>query len=150
MTIPALERWYDYVKTKDRAVLWDALHPDAVFESPVVHTPQHGREITFKYLSSAASYQWPNLKAAVANPAASATFRAWSSSAYRLGDGRPSVSRREVTEPGPRSCRPNSVASEASRISPTVFHPTAVTAFLILVENRTFSMGVSSGSSGAG
>ncbi len=53
MTIPALERWYDYVKTKDRAVLWDALHPDTVFESPVVHTPQHGREITFKYLSSA-------------------------------------------------------------------------------------------------
>jgi hypothetical protein len=53
MTIPALERWYDYVKTKDRAVLWDALHPDAVFESPVVHTPQYGREITFKYLSSA-------------------------------------------------------------------------------------------------
>ena len=53
MTIPALVRWYDYVKTKDRAVLWDALHPDAVFESPVVHMPQHGREITFKYLSSA-------------------------------------------------------------------------------------------------
>ena len=47
MTIPALVRWYDYVKTKDRAVLWDALHPDAVFESPVVHMPQHGREITF-------------------------------------------------------------------------------------------------------
>src|SRR6202051_4394977 len=65
-------------------------------------------------------------------------------------DGRPSVSRRKVTEPGPRSCRPNSVASEASRISPTVFHPTAVTAFLILVENRTFWMGVSAGSAGAG
>jgi hypothetical protein len=63
--------------------------------------------------------------------------------AHRAGE-------REVTEPGPRSCRPNSVASEASRISPTVFHPTAVTAFLILVENRTFSMGVSSGSFGAG
>jgi len=30
-----------------------ALHPDAVFESPVVHTPQRGRDITFKYLSSA-------------------------------------------------------------------------------------------------
>ena len=54
MTIPALARWYDYVKTKDRAVLWDALHPDAVFESPVVHTPQRGRDITFKYLSAAA------------------------------------------------------------------------------------------------
>ncbi len=35
-THPALVRWYDYVKTKDRAMLWDALHPDAVFESPVV------------------------------------------------------------------------------------------------------------------
>jgi hypothetical protein len=29
------------------------LHPDAVFESPVVHTPQRGRDITFKYLTSA-------------------------------------------------------------------------------------------------
>jgi hypothetical protein len=53
MTIPALDRWYDYMKSKDRAVLWDALHPDAVFESPVVHTPQRGRDITFEYLSSA-------------------------------------------------------------------------------------------------
>jgi hypothetical protein len=26
--------------------------PDVVFESPVVHTPQHGRDITFKYLWS--------------------------------------------------------------------------------------------------
>lgn len=29
------------------------LHPDAVFESPVVHTPQRGREVTFKYLKAA-------------------------------------------------------------------------------------------------
>lgn len=29
------------------------LHPDVVFESPVVHTPQRGREIAFKYLASA-------------------------------------------------------------------------------------------------
>lgn len=53
MTMPALDKWYDYVKSRDRALLWDALHPDAVFESPVVHTPQRGRDITFKYLSSA-------------------------------------------------------------------------------------------------
>jgi hypothetical protein len=53
MTLPALDKWYAYVKTKDRAVLWDAIHPDAVFESPVVHTPQRGREITFKYLAGA-------------------------------------------------------------------------------------------------
>jgi hypothetical protein len=53
MTMTALDNWYDYVKSRDRAVLWDALHPDAVFESPVVHTQQRGRDITFKYLSGA-------------------------------------------------------------------------------------------------
>ena len=53
MTINGLDRWYDYVKSHDREVLWDAIHPDAVFESPVVHTPQRGRDITFKYLSGA-------------------------------------------------------------------------------------------------
>jgi hypothetical protein len=41
------------MKSHDRGALWDLLHPDAVFESPVVHTPQRGRDITFKYLSSA-------------------------------------------------------------------------------------------------
>ncbi len=41
------------MKSHDRAALWDLLHPDAVFESPVVHTPQRGRDIVFKYLSSA-------------------------------------------------------------------------------------------------
>ena len=53
MIMTGLDKWYDYMKSHDRAALWDLLHPDAVFESPVVHTPQRGREITFKYLSSA-------------------------------------------------------------------------------------------------
>jgi hypothetical protein len=53
MTLPGLDKWYGYMKSGDRAALWDLLHPDAVFESPVVHTPQRGRDITFKYLSSA-------------------------------------------------------------------------------------------------
>ena len=53
MTLPGLDKWYGYMKCHDRAALWDLLDPDAVFESPVVHTPQRGREITFKYLSSA-------------------------------------------------------------------------------------------------
>jgi hypothetical protein len=53
MTATGLERWYGYMKSHDCAALWDLLHPDAVFESPVVHTPQHGRDITFKYLTSA-------------------------------------------------------------------------------------------------
>jgi hypothetical protein len=53
MSITGLDKWYGYMKSHDRAALWDLLHPDAVFESPVVHTPQRGRDITFKYLSSA-------------------------------------------------------------------------------------------------
>lgn len=55
MAMTALDRWYGYINTHDKQALWDVLHPDAVFESPVVHTPQRGREITFKYLSSAGS-----------------------------------------------------------------------------------------------
>ncbi|MES2750663.1 MAG: nuclear transport factor 2 family protein [Pseudomonadota bacterium] len=53
MQMTALDKWYGYMKSHDHAALWDLLHPDAVFESPVVHTPQRGREITFKYLASA-------------------------------------------------------------------------------------------------
>jgi hypothetical protein len=53
MPMTALDKWYGYLKSHDRDLLWSALHPDAVFESPVVHTPQRGRDITFKYLTSA-------------------------------------------------------------------------------------------------
>ena len=53
MTLTALDKWYDYTKSHDRAALWDLLDPEAVFESPVVHTPQRGRDVTFKYLLSA-------------------------------------------------------------------------------------------------
>lgn len=48
-----LDSWYAYMKSHEHAALWDLLHPDAVFESPVVHSPQRGRDITFKYLSTA-------------------------------------------------------------------------------------------------
>ena len=48
-----LDRWYAYVRHQDHADLFAMLHPDAVFESPVVHTPQKGRDIVFKYLASA-------------------------------------------------------------------------------------------------
>ena len=53
MSMTVLDKWYGYMKSHDGAALWDLLHPDAVFESPVVHAPQRGREITFKYLQSA-------------------------------------------------------------------------------------------------
>src|SRR6266404_9871420 len=53
LSMTGLDKWYGYMKSHDRAALWDLLHPDAVFESPVVHRPQRGRDITFKYLASA-------------------------------------------------------------------------------------------------
>ncbi len=53
MTAIGLQRWHDFIKSGDHAALWSLLHSDVVFESPVVHTPQRGRDITFKYLTSA-------------------------------------------------------------------------------------------------
>lgn len=53
MTLPAIDAWRAYMESHDTKALWDLLDPDAVFESPVVHTPQRGREITFKYLVGA-------------------------------------------------------------------------------------------------
>ncbi len=53
MTKPALAKWYNYMKSHDLTALRELLHEDAVFESPVVHTPQRGRDITFKYLAGA-------------------------------------------------------------------------------------------------
>jgi hypothetical protein len=53
MTQAALGKWYAYVKSHDPAALGALLHPDVVFESPVVHTPQRGRGSTAKYLTSA-------------------------------------------------------------------------------------------------
>ena len=47
------DRWHQIVHTKDTAALQAILADDAVFESPVVHTPQHGKAITFKYLYAA-------------------------------------------------------------------------------------------------
>jgi hypothetical protein len=53
MTMNGLDKWYACLQSHDHKALWELLHPDAVFESPVVHTPQRGRDITFKYLASA-------------------------------------------------------------------------------------------------
>jgi hypothetical protein len=53
MRMTAIEGWHEYVRSKDRSRLMELLHPDVMFESPVVHTPQVGRDITSKYLVSA-------------------------------------------------------------------------------------------------
>ncbi len=50
-----LARWHDYIQggSKDEA-LSAILHDDAVFHSPVVHTPQRGKAIVMAYLGAAA------------------------------------------------------------------------------------------------
>jgi hypothetical protein len=53
MTLAGLDKWYAFMKSRDHAALRELLHPDVVFESPVVHSPQRGRDITFKYLAAA-------------------------------------------------------------------------------------------------
>jgi hypothetical protein len=53
MTLAGLDKWYAFMKSRDHAALRELLHPDVVFESPVVHSAQRGRDITFKYLAGA-------------------------------------------------------------------------------------------------
>ena len=48
------KKWHEVALSGDETVLSALLHDDAVFESPVVHTPQRGKPITLKYLASAA------------------------------------------------------------------------------------------------
>jgi len=54
MTLPApLAAWHHVVQSRDLAALGRLLADDVVFHSPVVHTPQRGKEITFQYLAGA-------------------------------------------------------------------------------------------------
>ncbi|MFN3584381.1 nuclear transport factor 2 family protein [Phenylobacterium sp.] len=48
-----IQRWHEIVETRDREAMAALIAPEAVFESPVVHTPQQGQAITVKYLSAA-------------------------------------------------------------------------------------------------
>jgi len=49
----ALKAWHHIVKTGDIAALNDLIAHEAVFYSPVVHTPQKGKDITIAYLTGA-------------------------------------------------------------------------------------------------
>ena len=53
MTATALESWHHLVRTHDASGLRELVAEDAVFHSPVVHSPQHGRKLTVMYLSAA-------------------------------------------------------------------------------------------------
>lgn len=47
------DRWHTVMSQVTTLGLWDLLHEECVLWSPVVHTPQRGREISFAYLSAA-------------------------------------------------------------------------------------------------
>lgn len=48
-----LQKWYDFVQSHDEVKLQAILADDVVFYSPVVHTPQEGKAITYMYLMAA-------------------------------------------------------------------------------------------------
>lgn len=48
-----LQVWYDFVQSHDGIKLQSILADDVVFYSPVVHTPQVGKAITYMYLMAA-------------------------------------------------------------------------------------------------
>jgi predicted SnoaL-like aldol condensation-catalyzing enzyme len=50
-----LARWHAYFTSGDRAQLAELLAEDAVFHSPVVHTPQAGKAKVMAYLGAAGS-----------------------------------------------------------------------------------------------
>lgn len=50
---PALETWHRLVRTNDPSGLPGLIADDAVFHSPVVHTPQQGKGLTVMYLTAA-------------------------------------------------------------------------------------------------
>jgi len=56
----AVERWHHVLESRDPAALADLVAEDAVFCSPIVHTPQHGKDLTLFYLTAAFHVLVPN------------------------------------------------------------------------------------------
>ena len=50
-----IENWHKVMVSGDVSTLPDLLHEDAIFHSPVVHTPQMGKAKVMMYLSAAAT-----------------------------------------------------------------------------------------------
>jgi hypothetical protein len=55
MTEHPLEAWHRLVRAQDASGLGKLLAEDAVFHSPVVHSPQRGRKLAAMYLGAAFS-----------------------------------------------------------------------------------------------
>ena len=54
-TLAGLKEWHSLATAPDPERLAKLVREDAVFHSPVVHTPQEGRELVVGYLSAAAA-----------------------------------------------------------------------------------------------
>ena len=52
-TREVINRWHDMMSGSSHDGLLELLAEDCIFWSPVVHTPQRGRDITYLYLSAA-------------------------------------------------------------------------------------------------
>lgn len=48
-----IDAWHAVVKSRDNQALSDLIADDAVFHSPLVHTPQAGKALTTAYLTAA-------------------------------------------------------------------------------------------------
>ena len=48
-----LNKWHDFIASQNMDILDALLHEKVVFYSPIVHTPQKGKEITKLYLTAA-------------------------------------------------------------------------------------------------
>jgi hypothetical protein len=53
MSHATLDAWHRMIEARNAAALDEVLAEDAVFHSPVVHTPQEGKALTKLYLSAA-------------------------------------------------------------------------------------------------
>ena len=51
--IDAIDQWHKMMATGSYDGLYELLSRDCVFWSPVVHTPQQGRDVTLMYLTAA-------------------------------------------------------------------------------------------------
>ncbi|MAK43803.1 MAG: hypothetical protein CMN80_06555 [Spongiibacter sp.] len=50
---PTIKSWHQLLSRRDTTGLENLLADDAVFHSPIVHTPQRGKDMTALYLSAA-------------------------------------------------------------------------------------------------
>lgn len=48
-----IDRWHRYMAARDPSGLQELIADDCVFQSPAVHSPQHGKALTIKYLAAA-------------------------------------------------------------------------------------------------